>query len=216
MSRAASRLAISAVAEPRAPRRELPFEKRVVERAHDGRDRLADEAGADRSELPASDVRREEEDALAARSGLREVRFARDADALADGSSAGRLETSRKSTKAAPTHSADARPIDSISAGDFSGIAPGPGSRAGCAASTAPRAGRAGRAAGRGPRARGAGAPAERASPRRNSASSARSRAADRCAHDLGQRKPRARTAEARRRETGRTRSRGPRPRGGP
>ena len=85
MSRAASRLAIGRL--PSRVRRSASSRSSsgVVERPHDRRDRLADEPGADRAELPAADVGRQEEDSLAAGPRPREVVFPGQADAVPDG-----------------------------------------------------------------------------------------------------------------------------------
>ena len=62
-----------AVAKTGAPARELGLEQRVVERAHDQGDRLSEQADGQRPDLPAAEVRREQEDAPPASARRQEV-----------------------------------------------------------------------------------------------------------------------------------------------
>src|SRR6202165_5053695 len=72
------------VPEARAPPRQLLLETGGVERAHDRCDPMAEKARAHRSQLPVPEVRREEEDALAAGARALQVLGSRDGDAVLD------------------------------------------------------------------------------------------------------------------------------------
>src|SRR6202162_2193366 len=74
----------NAIAQKRAPVLQLFFEQRVVQRPDDRGDRPRDETGADGAQLPAAEVRREEENALAARARRGKVLLPGEADAGKD------------------------------------------------------------------------------------------------------------------------------------